>query len=324
MRKSSLKVLYRLADETQLSLDESSGAIYGNKSGYNVYITMLPGIKTFNITLSVMQRGKMPTYSEMKKIIKTNRKFLIRCDVVHYKVEFCTAPGYGPGLKGSIKKAIQALEIIISELKKRNFENACEICGTAEDIGCFSANTLPMLMCDTCFEDYCETYEIKRFANNRKVENIIGGVTGTILGALPGVLCIVLLGQLGLIASVSGLVMGVCTLKGYEMLGNKLSIKGIIISILLMIVMVYMGQRIDYAVRVAKVFEVDFITGFHALPYFIAEDRIKAFIYYGNLCLLYLFTALGAGTVVHTSFRNFKIMSRTIHTNRLVLPSDSQ
>ena len=50
----------------------------------------------------------------------------------------------------------------------------------------------------------------------KKRENVPAGIVGAFLGSLIGVACAVLIGQLGYVASISGLVMAVCALKGYE------------------------------------------------------------------------------------------------------------
>ena len=60
----------------------------------------------------------------------------------------------------------------------------------------------------------------------KKRENVPAGIVGAFLGSLIGVACAVLIGQLGYVASVSGLVMAVCALKGYELLGGSLTKKG--------------------------------------------------------------------------------------------------
>lgn len=64
-------------------------------------------------------------------------------------------------------------------------------------------------------------------------EKVAGGILGAFLGTLIGAICIVLVNQFGYIASISGVVMGVCALKGYQILGKKMSLKGIIICVIL-------------------------------------------------------------------------------------------
>lgn len=49
----------------------------------------------------------------------------------------------------------------------------------------------------------------------KRPENVVAGVVGAFLGTLLGVVCTVVIGQLGYVASVSGLIMAVGALKGY-------------------------------------------------------------------------------------------------------------
>lgn len=50
-------------------------------------------------------------------------------------------------------------------------------------------------------------------AKQPKPENIVGGIVGALLGSLLGVLCIVVLGQAGYVAALSGVIMAVGVLK---------------------------------------------------------------------------------------------------------------
>ena len=56
-----------------------------------------------------------------------------------------------------------------------------------------------------------------------KQENLALGILGALLGGILGGAAIVLIGQLGMISALSGVVLAFCTLKGYELLGKKLS-----------------------------------------------------------------------------------------------------
>ena len=61
---------------------------------------------------------------------------------------------------------------------------------------------------------------------------------------------VVLLGQLGYVAAVSGIVMAICTMKGYELLGGRFSTVGLVVSIVLMLGMTYVGYQLDWSVAV--------------------------------------------------------------------------
>lgn len=130
--------------------------------------------------------------------------------------------------------------------------------------------------------------------SQKSTDNIITGAVGAFLGSLIGVACIVIVGQLGYVASVSGLVMGVCALKGYEKLGGGLSKKGAVVSILLVLMMTYLANRLDWAISLAVAAEADVFAVFRAMDMLLSEGFIEGSAYWGNLVLLYLFTLMGA------------------------------
>ena len=96
-----------------------------------------------------------------------------------------------------------------------------------------------------------------------------------------------ILGQFGYIASICGVVMGFCAMGGYQLLGKKMSKKGIIITIVIMLVMVYVGNWFSYALAVADVAEVDVLTAFLVPPELVSEGFIDAGAYYKDLVMLY-------------------------------------
>ena len=51
-------------------------------------------------------------------------------------------------------------------------------------------------------------------------ENVPMGLLGALVGAALGGASIILLSQLGYIASISGVILAFCTLKGYQLLGK--------------------------------------------------------------------------------------------------------
>lgn len=136
-----------------------------------------------------------------------------------------------------------------------------------------------------------------------KRENVLTGLVGAFLGSLIGVACIVGIGQLGYVASISGVVMAVCAIKGYALLGGAMSRKGAVISCVLTVIMTYFGNRLDFAVSVARLAEVDVFAAFHAMGELLDGGYINTAAYWGNLVLLYLFTLLGAVPALISAFR---------------------
>lgn len=132
-----------------------------------------------------------------------------------------------------------------------------------------------------------------------KRENVVTGVIGALIGALIGAASIILLSQLGYVAAISGLILAVCTLKGYELLGRKMSTKGLIICIVIMLVTPYIADRIDWAIVAAKEMPYSVSEAFFKVPDWIDRGTIDSGDYYLNLAKIYGFVVLGGiGTVV--------------------------
>ena len=130
----------------------------------------------------------------------------------------------------------------------------------------------------------------------QKPENVVTGIVGALIGAALGGASIVLLSQIGYIAAISGFILAVCTLKGYELLGGQLSKRGIIISCVLMALTPYIADRIDWAIVIAQTFASEGVTfgmAFAAVHDVIAENEMVGE-YFKTLGMIYLFTALGA------------------------------
>lgn len=150
--------------------------------------------------------------------------------------------------------------------------------------------------CENCGAEVKECAEVQTApAEVVKPDNFLTGIVGALIGAALGAASIVLLSQLGFVASISGLILAVCTMKGYELLGGRLSTRGIIVSIVLILVTPYIADRIDWAIVILKEFpELTFAEAFAALPLLLEEEAIEMGEYIKNLLLIYGFAALGA------------------------------
>jgi hypothetical protein len=286
-------------------LDERSGTIYGNRYGYNVFINQRDNMKAFCITLSISRQGFMPEYSEMSEIAASHKKLIIRCDVNRCNVRFHVRPGRSfAGYDKAFGKATEALNEIVTILRRRGFEDSCQICASKDTLDNYFIGSAPAHLCASCYQGCASDRERTRVEYVKK-ESVIGGLVGAFLGSLIGVVFIVLIGQLGYVAAISGVIMSVCALKGYEMLGRKLSRKGIVFTILLMIVMVHIGNRIDFAITVTE-YGMDVLTAFRSIPLMVRKYYIEPRPYYENLAMLYLFATLGAVPTIINILRNKK------------------
>ena len=137
-----------------------------------------------------------------------------------------------------------------------------------------------------------------------KHENVISGTIGALIGALLGGASIILLGQLGYVAALSGIILAFCALKGYELLGGKLSTKGIIISIVLMLIIPAVAYFLNVAISVVREYPGTALSD--ALAFVIELTQLDPEMQSAvikELLMLYGFTALGAVSIVLNAFK---------------------
>lgn len=138
-----------------------------------------------------------------------------------------------------------------------------------------------------------------------KPENVLTGIVGAVIGAVLGGASIILLSQLGFVAAISGFILAVCTLKGYELLGGQLSKRGILISCVLMAITPYIADRLDWAIVISQAFAEEGVTlgmAFAAVHEVIAESDMMGE-YVKTLGMLYLFVVMGAFSTLKGLFK---------------------
>ena len=146
---------------------------------------------------------------------------------------------------------------------------------------------------------------------NEKQENVVLGILGALIGGLLGGASIVLLDQAGVVAAISGVILAFCTLKGYELLGKKLSTMGIVICIVVMLVTPYLASRVTWALAImdqsVALFggQIQFGDAFKYVHDVVEELELQAD-YWKNLLFVYAFAALGGFTTVKQAFKQKK------------------
>ena len=134
-------------------------------------------------------------------------------------------------------------------------------------------------------------------AEMKAPENVFLGLIGALVGALLGGASIILLSQLGYIASISGVILAFCTLKGYQLLGKQLSKKGIVLCVILMLITPFAADWIDWSIYLMKDYPEYGLTlpdACIAMVGLMAEGYVDLAEYFKNLGMIYLFVALGA------------------------------
>lgn len=295
----------QLAQSIGLWFDDQSGMLYGYRNQFGVIVYAANENAPYALTVEVSARraGDILTKEERKRFSKENKPVVALNQKGQVLAMTLKAIGNQEKLRDRLDESLNAL---INFLRTNGYQNCCQSCGKPGETDAVVAGNVYMELCPECFTRLQQAQTLDHGKKQRKKENILGGIIGALIGSLLGVLCIVILGQLGYVAALSGLVMAVCTMKGYELLGGKLSAKGIVIGVVLMIFMTYAGNQLDWAIAIAREVGVDVITAFQAVPMLVSEGMLDGASYWGSLVMVYLFALLGAVPTVRNIIKDQK------------------
>lgn len=308
------KALLSFAQENGLKPDEATGVLFGYAGGYHV--CLVPGQNNvFTLLFSVRRAGALPPQEELTALAKSSKQ-ISACKLQKDAVTVTVKPN-GWSRAKSLANAKAALSEAVDTLRHLGYVDACQACGQEGATDSYLINGSYMHLCPSCFGGLSAQSGQRQYVEKRKPENLLGGLVGALLGSLLGVLVMVLLDQLGYVAALSGIVMAICALKGYELLGGKLSGKGIAVSTVIMVLMVYLGNRLTWSIaayqELGDYLGVGFFAIFRALSEILelagaeAQDS-----YIRSLVLQYFFVALGAVPTVISARRN-KTFKGAIH-----------
>lgn len=125
-------------------------------------------------------------------------------------------------------------------------------------------------------------------------ENVLMGTVGALLGSLAGVVVMVILDRLGFVAALSGIVMMLGAVWGYNRFGKAASVKGLIISGVIAIGMVYVGNMVCVAITISQVMPYNFFESLRSIQVQLENNPDFPDVYYGSLAQQYLFAGIGA------------------------------
>lgn len=136
--------------------------------------------------------------------------------------------------------------------------------------------------------------------------NLVPGLVGAFLGSLIGAVLWVIIYNLGYIAGIAGAVTTVCAMKGYELFGKSLDKKGVICSVLVSIITIFLANRICWTLEIIKYLSID-VSFFDVFPY--TEESLTDVglgYYFKDLLIGYALTALASFKNIISAFKAAK------------------
>lgn len=299
-----------LATAIGFNYDESTNTIYGTRNGYEllVYASDQRYPYLLTVTTSAKSVGRVLGKDEISQF----RKSVGPVSSLVQKDSLITVVNKSQKNQDRLCSDLgSTIEALTAFLRERNFVPCCQTCGApAQTVG-FMLESARLHLCADCAARTRSENEVKAQGRAQKNVNIIGGIIGAVLGSLLGVACIVILGMLGYVAALSGIVMAFCTLKGFDKLGGKLTVVGIVISCGIMIAMTYFGNRLDWAVELWKEireyydYNMSITDAFRAVPSLVEEADMMSD-YIASFVQQMIFVVVGAVPTIISIFREQK------------------
>ena len=307
------KPLRDFAQKHNFTWDAKANLLYGSWQGYYFTIAQNPsGRPTHIITLSVGQTDgrPAPALSSILGNLQPDYKYLTNFSVDGYQAKISFQCRFAPQVKTYIQQMDEFIDALCMSLQSAQLMNCCQKCGSPEGVSSCLANSNSLLLCQNCRETAAQQIAQKAGEMKKRRGNFLSGAVGAILGSLLGVAAWVLVYRLGYIAAIVGLIMIVCTFKGFSLFGGKLNVPGILFCVVLSAGMLYVGEQVAIAWEIYDTFRTDFsVTFFQAyqsIPTFMEYDEFRRAVI-ADMAYGYLFMAAGGFSVIWSTYKQHNV-----------------
>lgn len=282
-----MKNLQQFVIENNFKEDKQRNAVYGVFKSYPVVVVYDKVRKVFLITVN----AKEPEGSDNEKnrdMFSAMAKEVANVNYVSYN-EGIVSINLKDNKKTSSEALAEILKKVTSYCQLEGFVHTCKYCENENGLDFYSIQGNVEVICPECYEKIVNATTEK----SAKRENIDMGVVGAVLGALIGGAIWVGVYQLGYIVAIAAYLMVVCAVKGYEKLAGSLSKKGLWISIIVSIIVLFLAEYVCIGVEIYKVFDVTIFEAIKAVPSFMELPEIMgAFI--KDIVIGYVFMAIAS------------------------------
>ena len=205
----------------------------------------------------------------------------------------------------TIENIRQALTEILQFLQTNGFYTVCGYSGEKGPVGLYQIGDSLFLMNEDSFQELSTQLKIETDSYNSQKENVLLGTVGAFIGAIIGGAVTLFIARLGYVAFYAGFILGICVVKGYEILGKKFSKLGAVISSILLLVTIVLVQQFDYALEAVKQLGVDFSDGFDLINTLVLNGEAPEK-YFFNFFMLAVFTIIGGGVAISSALSTHK------------------
>ena len=293
---------HQLATELGFQYDPETSSIYGENSGYFFLLSETDTKNVFSIALSVSRDDAEEAAAQLHQMVKDS-SVLKSISLNQYVTTFTVKAGMTK--TKTIENVRQALTEILQFLQTNGFYTVCGYSGEKGPVGLYQIGDSLFLMNEDSFQELSTQLKIETDSYNSQKENVLLGTVGAFIGAIIGGAVTLFIARLGYVAFYAGFILGICVVKGYEILGKRFSKLGAVISSILLLVTIVLVQQFDYALEAVKQLGVDFSDGFDLINTLVLNGEAPEK-YFFNFFMLAVFTIIGGGVAISSALSTHK------------------
>ena len=302
---SVTSVNQQLATELGLSYDRESGIVAGIYNGYHIAFIMQNNLRQIVVSVS-NGTGQMPEKEILKQAHKENKKVLSNPSVQGYRATYAIPNAMTDN--GKLERSAAAAAVLTEFLKANCLRDCSELSGRPDESSCYYVSGGLRFLTRDEYDTERNRAQSSFNEQNSKRGNPIAGIVGALIGSFAGLVVMVLIGQLGYVSPWTGLVIGVCVAKGYELLSGKFDTVGLVCSILIMVGMTYLGNQLDWAITIARAYEANVFDAFPVVNEVVKANELLP-VYYRNLALYYFAMLCGALPTIYGLMKNRQLLN---------------
>lgn len=287
------------------TLQDYKHHLAGRYRGFYITVTFISPYYSVRINASAKNAEGNTALHTLLEGLKHSHKHLAKAEVLEHAIILTIkCPSLGKNFPDILNGIIDP---VVNHLISYSYISGCENCGSAASIlECYEINGTYHYLCESCAHEIDKSFHENQQVTKAQKSNLFSGLIGALLGALLGCILWVIIYRLGYIAGIAGAVIGICAMKGYEMFGKHLDKKGVIGSVVIMVVMIYFANRISWAweaYHALKEYGFTFSDSYRSLAEILEASELTGS-YFRDLAIGYFLTVL-------SSFRNIKAAFQT-------------
>ena len=281
----------KIAEQLGLSVDEKKWFAFGRRNGYSLIIRQDNYQRQFILSLGVKPGAVEPSEAVGSFLtgLRQKNKWIPVALYEGYslKIHIRMAATVGK----MVRTVAEIADEVVGYLNSNGYVNCCQLCGEEMGVSSFAVNGTGMELCGHCETQVSNQVSHQVIEHQEKKVNYLHGAVGALLGSLVGVVLWVLIYQAGYIAAIAGLVMAVCAIKGFEKFGGKIDKLGIVLTMVITVIMLFVAHALCLSIEIYKVFgemvEISIFDAIQAMPAFLGESDVAS-AFFGELVIGYL------------------------------------